>query len=122
VAFSSDSETVASGSWDGTVRLWNVATSEETYKLYVPEVVRKIGYHRDESIWITDIGRLRLGFAADTTSTEARTTILHANSWIKRNGADFLWLPTGYRGSHDIFISSLVIGQMSGAVSFLSFI
>jgi RNA polymerase sigma factor (sigma-70 family) len=47
VTFSPDSKTLASGGWDGTVRLWDVGTGKERACLREDEVVTAVGFSSD---------------------------------------------------------------------------
>jgi len=125
LAFSHDGETVASGSWDDTVRLWNVATGEELHKQSVTADVTEIVFSSDGGSLETNIGQLDLGTASLAhldSVPKPRSGLLLKGCWIRRHGAEFLWLPHEYRGiCHDAVGSSIVIGQDGGGVSFISF-
>jgi WD40 repeat protein len=126
VAFSPDDKTVASGSDDKTVRLWDVVTGAEMQKHQISRSVSRIAYSQDGSSLETDFGQLDLGTTLNTYPppvTQPQSTLSLESTWIKYCGGDFLWLPHEYRGvCHDGYGTLLVIGQASGAVSFFSFI
>jgi WD40 repeat protein len=125
IAFSLDSKSVAAGSKDKTVRLWDIATGEERQNHRTSRIVSRIVFPSDGGRLETDIGPVDISTAPNTHPTsviEPQSTLLLEPPWIKFRGADFLWLPHEYRGKcYDASGSSLVIGQASGGISFLSF-
>jgi WD40 repeat protein len=60
VAFSHDSQLLASASHDSTVRLWNSATGDDLRKLDIDMMVGSLSFSNDGSYIETDRGLLRI--------------------------------------------------------------
>lgn len=125
VAISADGKTVASGSYDGTVRLWSTATGEQTQHFESHSVPTRVRFADDGTALETDVGLFDLkphSSHGEALSSSPWTVVTLDSLWVKYNGSDLLWLPHEYRGvcssTHSTF---LVVGQAFRAVSFFSF-
>lgn len=118
---SSNSEIVASGLDNKTVRLWDAAMGEVKQKFQTSDTVSRIAFSRNGSNLETNAGRLDLGTVLATCRalvTKSPPAILFEGSWVKQGGVEFLWLLHKYRRSpHDAHGSLLAIGQPGQSIS-----
>ena len=106
-----------------SVGLFDLTTSIQQQNWVVDGVVTRIAFSEDGNALNTNAGRLdlELPVADQPASSKPEATIQLRSPWIKRRGADFLWLPPAYRGEcHDIYGSLIVIGLESGTLCFFS--
>ncbi|HEY5911794.1 MAG TPA: immunoglobulin domain-containing protein [Verrucomicrobiae bacterium] len=57
--FSPDARTLATASWDGTAKLWNVASGQEMFTFKAPGVVWSIAFSPDGQWWAAGSGSAR---------------------------------------------------------------
>ena len=124
VAFSPDSQLLASGSGDRTVRLWNPATGEQLQKLEVSAIIRIVSFSSKGPFLETDRGFLKVDCYTPLVSpqTDPITEIFVTEQWVTRDLKKLLWLPSEYRPICSAFQSNfLVLGCSSGQLIFLQF-
>ena len=72
VTFSPDGRTIASASWDGTAKLWSVATGQEIFRYDAPGVAWTVAFSPDGRYWAVGSGGASQGevtlFTAATTA------------------------------------------------------
>jgi WD40 repeat protein len=124
VAFSPDGQTVASGSYDETVKLWDASTGQILDTMTAGGYIDRISFSKDGLHLLTNRGTFSSYALSEVTSdgTTSLAEIAVGASWISWKGRNLLWLPPEYRSDivavHD---SSFVLGQPIGRVTLVSF-
>ena len=143
MAFSPDGHTLASGSFDKTIKLWDTTTGTELQTLeghshWVNSVAFSPDGHTLASgsddhtikLWDTTTGteRQTLEGHLDSVETVLNKTISHrqvtlSNTWISSGGETLLWLPAEYRSflSYAIKDTTIALGYRDGRVCIIGF-
>lgn len=136
VVFSTDGERLASGSFDGTVKIWDAATGACVQTLNVGRALYRLSFDpTTNTLLSTDIGLLNLDHPAlppaiDDQSTEITLRGIRHSSWgistdgvwIVKDRKEMLWLPPDYRGWEPAVVRlTAAIGCRSGRVLVMKF-
>ena len=111
VAFSLDGRLIVSGSYDQTVRVWDVATGAERRVLPIDAVLRFLSFSSCGKHLVTDRGTLRLPYS----DCRCLHHIFATRSWVTDNGEELLYLHPDHQDSFG-FVSGTVVVYM-GRVS-----
>ncbi|KAH7187791.1 quinon protein alcohol dehydrogenase-like superfamily, partial [Fusarium oxysporum] len=136
VAFSADSQRLASGSDDKTIKVWDTAIGTCVQTLEIGRVITHLSFDSITNFLLsTDIGLLNLGLPAllsaiNSRSTDATLRSVHQSGWgisidgiwVVKDGKGVLWLPQEYRVEESAVVGSAVaIGCRSGRVLLMKF-
>ncbi|KAF7912092.1 uncharacterized protein EAF01_001113 [Botrytis porri] len=113
VAFLSDGKQIISGSYDNTMRVWDITIGEQilpTLKGYISEV-SSIAFSLDGIQVVSESDNLMLPH-----------TLVLSNNWVIEGGVNILWLPSEYCIMVvAIYRGFVVLEQSSRRISFFEF-
>jgi WD40 repeat protein len=124
VAYSPDSEMLASASDDCIVKLWDARSGEMLQEIEVDDIVYTLSFSDDGSYLSTNRGRLH----SELLSVKAANPSISAGAvdvkerWIGYDGRDILWLPSEYAPSSvAVHKCKVAFGCPSGGVFIMEF-
>lgn len=127
VAFSKNRTTLASGSDDCTVRLWDPTTGQCLQTLEGIPAVTSLSFSKDSQYLNTGRGILILDSSAlgirHNLEQPARAIFIK-DIWVIRSTQNLLWLPPEYREPTRLTVhdNMLALGYRSGQVIVLEFV
>ncbi|SCO84450.1 related to RSA4-WD-repeat protein required for maturation and efficient intra-nuclear transport [Fusarium oxysporum] len=148
VVFSNNGRLIASGSYDKTIKIWNVTTGINIKTIDTSQFTEVLSFTDDDTVLVTNRGHFHLKSLDDSTpqaskheaklnSSEAHEEvegrlglgISHYKTWITAGGPDgrkVLWLPSDFRPGVSATLtkplgSVVVIGCGSGRVVIIGF-
>ena len=120
--FSRHGKTLASTSYDKTVKLWDTSTGAELRTLPVQDYIFSFEFSDDGSHLITDHGTYPLLFGCDEryTTAEWSSDLSVRGNWISRGEENIIWLPPNHRPwCNAVHKNIAVLGYRTGAVTML---
>ena len=125
VAFSPDGQTVASGSTDDTVKLWDVARGALLDTVRADGHINALSFSPDGSYLQTNRGVLLSRYLPKENPQHVPMQLSNVyvkDSWVLWRQQNVLWLPPEYRTrTVAVHGSKVVLGRLSGLVSFIEF-
>ncbi|KAF2149889.1 WD40 repeat-like protein [Myriangium duriaei CBS 260.36] len=122
VVFSADGRTVITTSncnGSSRIQLWDTSSGEEMLRINTVNFANEVSFSSDAGAIYTDIGTFNISLDPISKQWTAKSALELSSNWLRHNGQDVLWLPHDYRGHYsNSHGNMLVIGQMSGGVSF----
>jgi len=105
---------------DNTVRLWDSATGAALDIVSTTSEIYQMSFSSDGLYLQTNRGHL--GINSFYSPSKHLCNILVKEHWVTQDMENILWLPSEYRASCTAFYRNiLVLGHLSGAITFLAF-
>jgi WD40 repeat protein len=123
VQFSQDGHSLASASYDKTVRVYDLNKGTTIKAWTFPSFVSDLAFLTNEFLFQTNFGKLQLQSELNGSGVQKPSTssLRFDRGWISEKDISVVWLPVDYRpleGMVAIHGAILVFGHASGEVSF----
>jgi WD domain, G-beta repeat len=125
IAFSPDGQTLASTSYDHTVRFWDATTGAWKQTFEINADIMSLSFSADGRYINTNKGVLSFDSGSPGIPGHQQQLVYAVEvrkKWVNREGQKFLWLPPDYRAEcSTVYNNILALGHKAGRVTFLEF-